>query len=234
MFKNTVNKILIEFGTVVAPTVQRAMQEITDEISRNKTEIIDYMKDVGKGIEDLYQIIKRLNSMQKSLPGGALEYGIIGVLLFGGKFKAATIVFSITAINEALKSFDMNIGSLIKKGRQWDAAFENIWDVLSGKKHWHTGDLILSDADQKKFAEFMKTLVFSADAAINAWVKVPVVFKETKDAVEQLNNEEARGLQITEAMEAAYQDRLDALREWVDEKIDLEETWLRSNQQPLM
>jgi len=101
-----------------------------DLIRQKVPEYITKTKDAIKGIKDIYD----------SLPAGAVSatgYGIVGGVLFGG--KAGVIVGAMALLNTQLETFGLNIGSLKKDYEDLGGAMGNIWDVITGKKDWMTG-----------------------------------------------------------------------------------------------
>ena len=84
--------------------------------------------------------MQTLHGYYSALPGyivGAAGVGLIGALLGGPAFGG--VAATVYLINEGLKTLNMNLGRTID--RYWEAvrAFENIWDIIRGRRDFRTG-----------------------------------------------------------------------------------------------
>lgn len=120
-----------------------------DAIRQNVPEYIDQIKG---SIDDAKGAIKGVISIYDALPDGitgAAGYGLLGRILWGasaGKFLAAA-----SLINDGLENIpgllpdssnDMSVGSITTKWQEYLEVYDNIADVMTGRKDWNTGEEI--------------------------------------------------------------------------------------------
>ena len=115
-------------------------EELADWIKNNSAliaqKVPEYVGDLKTNISDLYALYQTIPSEIV----GAAGYGIAGRVLFGG-WGPAKVVAGLYLINEGMKKFDLDIGSSVKNVGELNSALQNIWDVITGKRDWDTGQL---------------------------------------------------------------------------------------------
>jgi len=124
----------------LAPDIAKIAQYTTDWWKANqnlvKTDIAGY---VQKTKDSLISIKNFYDSFPDEVIGAA-GYGIAGRVMFGS-WGPAKVASGIYLINEGLKQFNSDIGSAIANWSEWETAVNNIMDVITGKRDWHTGAL---------------------------------------------------------------------------------------------
>jgi len=104
----------------------------------------EYITDISKAASGLFTTLKTGAAIYNSMPDvvvGAAGAGIVGRMLFGG-WGPAKVLAMIYAINGGMKSFNMNMGVLVKDSKDFAEAWNEIAAVLKGEKDWNTGALL--------------------------------------------------------------------------------------------
>ena len=111
MFENTIGKAMIEFGTKIAPDVQRSLEDMGEAIENNEREITALAQAVAILIGYFYQVTKITGSFLKETAKG-------GPIL-------ATVKVQLNAIKEVMEN-------IIDRMR--DAKKQNLLDWVVGKE----------------------------------------------------------------------------------------------------
>ena len=127
----------------LTPLAQKIQQDINDAYRTGKELIKEYGGEVGTMV-------------------GVLTAAKVAQYLFNAAVRANPYVVAAGAIaflNEQLKAYDMNIGSLPAKYNAMTASIENVVDVMRGLKDPETGKA-LSEQEQnlRKIAELRNTI----------------------------------------------------------------------------
>jgi len=115
--------------------------EANDDLIAQK--VPEYLDQVAGAAKGAYEQANRIYGIYQALPDeivGVAGAGIIGRILFGAT-PAGRIATGLLMINEAMKSFQLNLGSLVDSYRELDRASKNVWDVITGRRDWQTGEL---------------------------------------------------------------------------------------------
>lgn len=114
--------------------IEQGMLEWADKLSTAAEKIPGKIDDIATSVENLYSVYELIPKELVSAAG----YGIIGRILFG--VGPAKIIFSLTLINELLKNFNRDLGSLSSDWQKALEHFEKMGEVLKGKRDWWTGE----------------------------------------------------------------------------------------------
>ncbi|WMW64391.1 phage tail tape measure protein [Nitratidesulfovibrio liaohensis] len=145
---NTVSKLAQKFGNEMSPTIKRAMEDTRAWIMGHDADIGEWARRTGEGVESLTASARGLIDVYNSLPDditGAAGNGLIARMLFGS-WKAAAVVAVVTELNSSMTAINNNLGTSLttfdnlQKGYAASVQnFQNVFDVLSGKRDWNTG-----------------------------------------------------------------------------------------------
>jgi hypothetical protein len=100
-----------------------------------KQKIPEYIEDAKTGLQGIWDIYQ-------AIPDGALEWGLIGSILFGRKVGAiiATII-TVNGMLDKLGDFiDKNVWGEETPEKSWKEIIEAFDDVFSGRRDWNTGE----------------------------------------------------------------------------------------------
>lgn len=107
-----------------------------EELIRQKVpDYIDNLKDSVQRIVDIYNVLPPEIT-------AVAGYGLVGRMLWGG--SAGKFIATASIINDGLRRWDLDIGSLGEKWDEYLTSVQNISDVLAGRKDWNTGESIAS------------------------------------------------------------------------------------------
>lgn len=158
VLKNAFFSIIDEANNSSSATdsISESILELSATMTNNKEGIIDLFSSIvsgaGSAIEATALVSKELLIMTSQIGGlvsiseqfggpGALDMGIVGAVLFKGGKGAAAAALALVTLNSSLKTFDLNIGSLIPKYKGMSESIRNLIDVATGKRSGETGEI---------------------------------------------------------------------------------------------
>ena len=144
---NPATSMLVEAATTVMkefqkevskPEAQAALGELSRSMAKAAVEAGRNLPDaLGKTIASLRLMLDVYNSMPGTVVGAA-GAGLIGRMLFGAG-PAGAIAASLYVINDALETFNLNVGRMPKKLNDLAENLGRIRDQITGKTDWRTG-----------------------------------------------------------------------------------------------
>jgi len=136
---STIENVAAKIGDPLMPAIADVVRSFDDWLKSNNKLINQdmprYTREVGEAIGTVAEASVKLIQIYDKLPGGtavAAAGGYIGWKLFGN-WKMAKWLAMGTVINEVMKSFDMDLGSVLGKYREFRDAIYNIIDEISEK-----------------------------------------------------------------------------------------------------
>jgi len=118
------------------------IEQKTEEILRK---ILDVAKDlpeklgnIAAKLSDIYMAANKLVNLVPEATKG-VGAGLIGRIIFGS-WKPAAVITALTLANEVLAKTGNNLGKIPSQAKDAYEALKNIFDALSGKKDWMTGE----------------------------------------------------------------------------------------------
>lgn len=123
----------------LAPDIEDLAGYTADWVGQNQAMIREKVPEYIGNVKDAVSDIKGVYDSIPDGVKGAAGLGLVGTVMFGG--TAGKVLFVTAAVNEGLKAFDLDLGHLSKTWKKGGTAFQNIADVLTGKKDWNTGEL---------------------------------------------------------------------------------------------
>lgn len=126
-------------GTGLLPAYRDMLIEINKWITANQTLL---SQDIPAYVRSIADTLKSIVNIYKSLPDGvvgAAGAGIVGRILTGST-PIATAAAVIVLLNAQLKTVNLNLSSLSQKSASAWENIKNLWDVISGKRDWNTGE----------------------------------------------------------------------------------------------
>lgn len=146
VIKRTFMKIVLE----LAPKIEKIATNMADWVSENKEflkqKVPKHAKSIASGVEDVYNVIKSLVDLYKSLPKdvtGAGGYGLVGGMLFGRKVGA--IIAVTTFLASKIKDVERSLKNLTGMKGPDDGiiqSFKNladIWEATKRGEKWYEG-----------------------------------------------------------------------------------------------
>jgi len=127
-------------GSELLPIATDVVKQINSWVRANENLL---KQKVSAYVDGIKKSLKSSVDIYNALPAGLISatgYGLVGGLLFGG--QAGVIIGAIALLNTQLKSLNLNLGSLADKYKDLNKATGNIWDVITGKRDWRTGQEI--------------------------------------------------------------------------------------------
>jgi tape measure domain-containing protein len=194
-----------------------AIIELADTVDANREDIvnlfvgiIENIPSVISSIKSVASTINNLVSTSSQLSGmGGMELGIVGALLFRGKVGAAGIMATFFTLNNSLEKYGLNIGTLKTSSEGFAQSLQNMYDGLSGKRDFNTGEFtgglekMVADA-KKSFGEIKRS---SSDT-----------FADVADAAEQSGDKSGKAYQeVTKEIEGQYRAMADKVKGILDE-----------------
>lgn len=130
-----------EIGEALAPVVQEITENTSEWVDANRELLA---QEVAQWVERTYNSAQRLVNLYRGIPDdvvGAVGVGIVGRLVGGGKF--GVLAGSLYYINQQLDRMGgTSVQNLTQSYRNLGEAVGNLWDVMAGRRHWHTGELL--------------------------------------------------------------------------------------------
>jgi hypothetical protein len=126
-------------GNELLPTATDIVSKMNEWIAANN-EFIN--QKVSETVEDIGSALKTIVGIYQGLPDGvigAAGIGIVGRILTGST-PIAQAAAAIVLLNTQLKAIGMNLGSIPEKSAGAWENIVNIWDVITGKRDWNTGE----------------------------------------------------------------------------------------------
>ena len=111
--------------------VKQTTLDIAGWLRGHREDIKNTIGSIGSAVETLFTTSRRLID---SLPGGGMEWGIIGYLLFKGMGTAALILTTLVTVNAFMKGYGMDVGSLIEKYKELDRLMQDWWEMGTGQR----------------------------------------------------------------------------------------------------
>ncbi len=159
--KTAIFELKVSIGEAFGSSTLGAMQAVTTALEKMKKEmespeakeaiaalsaefeklIINAGQNAPNAIRKTLEALNGIMTFYNALPPEIVEaagMGIIGRMLFGA--GPGKVIAAIALINSALSRFDMNLGSMVSKYREGAGAFQNVIDVVTGKRDWNTGE----------------------------------------------------------------------------------------------
>jgi|LGVF01.1.fsa_nt_gb tape measure domain-containing protein len=176
-------------------TVALAISDLADTVEENREEItevfvgiLDSIPSVVSGIGSIGSemlafggIVSDVYSTVKSIGGpGALEWGLVGAILLKGPKGYNGLLAGLVVVNSALENYNLHLGSLVSTSQEFGGAFENMWDVITGKRDFNTGALTDGSDELKRAAETWK-------APETATVELDLDTSQAKDSLAELD-----------------------------------------------
>lgn len=127
---------------VLSDMLAQTNQWIKDNDKLLRQKIPEHVERVAAGIEAMVVGLGKMHQVYAALPDGvvgAAGIGIVGRLIGGGKFGA--LAATLYLLNRQLDQLGMGLGDIADSGARAGTAGRNIWDVLTGRRHWNTGEL---------------------------------------------------------------------------------------------
>ena len=158
---NELKDTFIEWGKYLKDhreELQKVINVYIQKFVKGVKELPSILDKVKKHLDEVYPTLKLIGELAKA--AGA---GLITKILFGP--TAGAVVGTLVLLNEQLKKFNLNLGNIDDSSRDAAGAFQNILDVLTGKRDWKTGEWLVSHAtnatnaikvDRKKYLEWLK------------------------------------------------------------------------------
>jgi len=136
-FRNNIHNIEITLGTALLPALNGVAGETGEWIKQNEKLIgqkfDEYVGAIGTAL-------KALVSAYNSMPAGAIDAGIVGLIL-AGKYGPLKLAIALVAINNAMHNIGNSFGDMRGTSDALAGNVKNILDVLTGKRDWNTGKL---------------------------------------------------------------------------------------------
>lgn len=126
--------ILAEIKSQLDDLTQAMGQWVDQNDALIQQKVPEYIESIKASILALYQAYQSIPSELVSAAG----YGMMGRLLFGS-WGPAKIVAGVALINETLKSFRSDLGTLWKDAEAFNDAVYKMWEVISGRRDFNTG-----------------------------------------------------------------------------------------------
>lgn len=133
------------FANSVMRQVLPSLEQYTDRIIKSAKESDTFEKAAKNAGETLVSVAEKAEiiiNLGSKIPPQFLEagsYGLIGMLLFGG--KAGALIATLTLVNDlASKSLGFGVQDFGKKNAGATQSMQNIWDAITGKRDWNTGE----------------------------------------------------------------------------------------------
>ena len=197
--RSAIESVQISIGENLVPRTREYVQVLTEWIRNNETLIgqkVDQavMKTVG-AMEGLYKIYSAIPDFIV----GPAGIGIVGAVLFGGKF--GLIVGTIALINSQLEKLDMGISSVIRNYERLKDNVADSWqimkDIHDGRRDFWSGELKseLEMAEDtlkalKEDRENQKELAgFGSDFAVEALKTIEKKIQDQKQLIQQLEKQ---------------------------------------------
>lgn len=93
---------------------------------------IDSLKETILKIRDIHANLSNVSAIT--------EIGLVGAILFGKKWAVA--LFMLSGVNDGMRTLGLNLGNLVKGGKDFAEVWQNIADVLAGRRDWQTGEIL--------------------------------------------------------------------------------------------
>lgn len=148
---NTVSKLAQKFGNEMSPAIKRAMEDTRAWIMGHDADIGEWARNAGEGVESLTTTARGLIDIYAALPSeitGPAGAGIFVRMLFGA-WQPAVVVSTIAALSASMDSLNKSAGTslpslsgMLNNLQESGRNFQNVYDVLSGKRDWNTGNLL--------------------------------------------------------------------------------------------
>lgn len=158
--KTAIFELKVAIGEAFGSSTLGAMQAVTTALEKMKKEmespeakeaiaalsaefeklVINAGQNAPNAIRKTLEALNGIMTFYNALPPEIVEaagMGIIGRMLFGA--GPGKIIATLSLINSALSRFNMNLGSMVSKYREGAGAFQNVIDVVTGKRDWNTG-----------------------------------------------------------------------------------------------
>jgi len=163
-FKNNIHNLEIILGTALLPALNDVAGKTSEWVKQNEKLIgqkfDEYVKAAVAHIKDLIKI-------HSSMPPGSVDAGIVGLIL-AGKYGPLKLVFALMAINDAMHNIGNSFGDMRSKSNLLTGNLKTIWDVLTGKRDWNTGEWKEGLKEVAKEAENTGRVVIDISKAIAA------------------------------------------------------------------
>ncbi len=141
--KSVIQSVGLSIWEEYGERVKQVTLAAADYIMKHRQQITDMVVAVGSGVRTL---VTSIIKMVDILPGGGLEWGLIGWLLFKGQGQAALIVAALVTINEGMKIFSLDVGSLIGNIRRLNELTHEWWEMAKGIRDLSSGAPIFTGA----------------------------------------------------------------------------------------
>lgn len=149
--QNTVGQFALKFGSEWSPAVKRAVEDTQQWLRGHDADIAEWARKSGEGLEITAQAARNLIDVYNALPAeitGPAGTGLIARMIFGS-WQPALIVSTITALSASMDSLNKSAGAnlpslsnMLNNIQESGRNFQNVYDVLSGKRDWNTGNLL--------------------------------------------------------------------------------------------
>ena len=135
-------------GNELLPVASDIVKTMNDWVKANDKLI---KQNIHTSIDKIKTSIEGIVTVYSALPDGVVGAAGMGILgrMLTGSVPIAKAVFLFTLINAQLEKVGSNIGSIASTAKSMGDPLQNIWDVISGKKDWDTGDSMLDPAPLK-------------------------------------------------------------------------------------
>lgn len=176
MTVNAVDRIASRIGEGLAPEIVEVTEKFRDWVDENDELIQQRMPEkIGDIAEAAGGVLEKLSGMKAlydAVPDEVVSaggMGLAGRMILGA--GAGKWVFTLSLLNDSLKSVNLDLGHLKDTYRQGGEAFQNLFDVFSGKRDWNTGELI-GDAALKNLegaSDRVNGLTFEIGRGTEGW-----------------------------------------------------------------
>lgn len=146
-----VGKIVLKFGNEMSPAIKRGMEDTQAWIMGHDADIGEWARRTGEGVESGLGHMRGLIDIYSALPSeitGPAGAGIFVRMLFGA-WQPAVVVSTIAALSASMDSLNKSAGTslpslsgMLNNLQESGRNFQNVYDVLSGKRDWNTGNLL--------------------------------------------------------------------------------------------
>lgn len=202
-----VDELQEKIGRDLLPVKTKVVMKLNEWIDANEgllsQKISNYIDGIGKSLSN---IIDTYNKVPSDIVGAA-GYGIVGRMLFGT--QVGQLVAALVYTNSFLEKFNLNLGSIGDSYNEFAEAYQNMLDVITGKKDFNTG--YLKDYGQASETAFrgMEMASYGGAAGYDFNIAPPPGGGGGGEAFPELDNKywkEYREMEIADAK--AYDDDL--------------------------
>ncbi|MDR3631713.1 MAG: hypothetical protein P4L42_15435 [Desulfocapsaceae bacterium] len=149
---------LKQFADAVKAATEK-LKEMQDALDTDKGREI--FASLRSAADLFFKALKRIGPELITFAGllGAAKVAQIALNVAVGANPYARAALALGTLNEALRAFDMNIGSLPRKALEFNKSVLNIWDAISGKRDWNTGEIITqAEKDARRIASLRQQI----------------------------------------------------------------------------